>query len=69
MATSIVLFFSQDYYNSRQNIMILFRKYLADIRSEAWLNLFWEYINGKLFAVILFILSVQSLSRAIVPSP
>ncbi len=24
---------------------------MADIRSEAWLNLFWEYINGKLFAV------------------
>jgi hypothetical protein len=23
----------------------------SDIRSEAWLNLFWEYIHGKLFAV------------------
>jgi len=22
-----------------------------DIRSEAWLNLFWEYLNRKLFAV------------------
>jgi hypothetical protein len=26
-------------------------EYLDDIRSEAWLNLFWEYIKGKLFAV------------------
>jgi hypothetical protein len=24
---------------------------IVDIGSEAWLNLFWEYINGKLFAV------------------
>jgi hypothetical protein len=23
----------------------------VDIRSEAWLNLLWEYINGKNFAV------------------
>jgi hypothetical protein len=49
-------------YASLQNIIIpgrilhiiLFWKYLADIkklRSEAWLNLFWEYVNGKLFAV------------------
>jgi hypothetical protein len=30
-----------------QNIIILFWKYLV----EAWLNLFWEFINGKLFAV------------------
>ncbi len=30
---------------------ILFWKYLVDMRSETWLNLFWEYINGKLFAV------------------
>jgi len=36
---------------SRENIMYLFWKYLVDLRSEAWLNLFWEYINGKLFAV------------------
>jgi hypothetical protein len=33
----------------RQNIIVLFWKYLVDIRSEAWLNLFWEYINGNLF--------------------
>jgi hypothetical protein len=26
-------------------------KYLVNIRSETWLKLFWEYINGKLFAV------------------
>jgi hypothetical protein len=32
-----------------KNFIILFWKYLVDIRSEAWLNLCWEYI--KLFAV------------------
>jgi hypothetical protein len=31
--------------------MILFWKYLDDIISKAWQNLFWEHINGKLFAV------------------
>jgi hypothetical protein len=41
--------------NSRQNITILFWKYLVDIRSEAWLNLFGEYINRKLFAVWLML--------------
>jgi hypothetical protein len=25
--------------------------YLVDTRSEAWLNIFWEYRNVKLFAV------------------
>jgi hypothetical protein len=45
-----VLYFSTEYYNSR--LIILIWKYLLDIRSEAWLNLFWEYINGKLFAVL-----------------
>ncbi len=34
---------------SQQNIIIF--DYLVDIRSEAWLNLFGEYIHGKLFAV------------------
>ncbi len=48
----ILLHFSPEYYNSRQNIIILFWKYLVDIRSEAWLNLFWEYINWKFFAVL-----------------
>jgi len=42
-----------EYHNSRQNILILFWKYLVNNRSEAWLNLFWENINGKLFAVLL----------------
>ncbi len=46
-----VLCSSTEYSNSRQNIIIVFWKYLVDIRSEAWLNLFWEYLNGKLFAV------------------
>jgi hypothetical protein len=26
-------------------------KILLILEGEAWLNLFWEYINGKLFAV------------------
>jgi hypothetical protein len=39
------------YNNSRQNIIILVWKYLVNIRCEAWLNLFWEYTNGKLFAL------------------
>jgi hypothetical protein len=47
----LVMYFSTDYYDSRQNIIILFCKYLADLRSVAWQNLFWEFINGKLFAV------------------
>jgi hypothetical protein len=46
----LLLYFSTEYRNSRQIILILFWKYLVDIRSEARLNLFWEYINGKLFA-------------------
>jgi hypothetical protein len=32
--------FSTEYSISRQNITILFWKYLVDIRSEAWLNIF-----------------------------
>jgi hypothetical protein len=40
-----------EYHNSRENKKILCWKYLVDIRTEAWLNLFHEYINGKLFAV------------------
>ncbi len=52
--------FSLEYHNSRKNIIILFLKYLADIiRSEAWLNLFWEYINGKLFAMREFLYPFQ----------
>jgi hypothetical protein len=46
----LLLYFSTEYLNSRQNIIILYWKYFADIRSEAWLNLGWEYKNGKLFA-------------------
>jgi hypothetical protein len=45
------LYFAPEFNYSRQNIIILFWKYLVDFRSEAWLNLFWEYINGKLFTV------------------
>jgi hypothetical protein len=47
----LVRYFSPEYNDSKQNIIILFGKYLVDIRREAWLNLLWEYINGKLFAV------------------
>jgi hypothetical protein len=50
-ASSTVLYFSPEFHNSMENIIILFWKYLVDIRSEAWLNLFWENINGKFFAV------------------
>jgi hypothetical protein len=32
--------------------MTPFWNYLADIRTEAWLNLYREYVNGKLFAVL-----------------
>jgi len=45
------LYFAPEFNNSRQNIIILFWKYLVDFRSEAWLHLFWEYINGKFFTV------------------
>ncbi len=38
MTASIVLYFSTEYHNSRQNIIKW--KYFVDIRSEAWLNLF-----------------------------
>ncbi len=45
------LYFSAEYHNWRRNIIILFWKYLVDISSEAWQNLFWEHINVKLFAL------------------
>ncbi len=45
---SIVLYFSSECHNSRQNVVVLFRKYFVDIRSEAWLILFGEYINRKI---------------------
>jgi hypothetical protein len=32
----------------------MFWNYLVSIRSEACLNLFWEYLNGKLFTVLLY---------------
>jgi hypothetical protein len=38
----LVLYFSPEYHYSRQNTIIL-------VCSEQWLNLFCEYINGKLF--------------------
>jgi hypothetical protein len=54
MAASVVLYCSKEYHNYRQHIIIQFWKYFVDIRSEVWLNLFWEYICGKLFAIHLF---------------
>jgi hypothetical protein len=50
-ASGTVLLYRIQYYDSRQNIIIMFWKYLIDIRSEAWLILFWEYINANLFAL------------------
>ncbi len=51
MVASILLYFSRNIIISEKKFIILFWKSLVEIRSEAWLNLFWEYINGKLFAV------------------
>jgi hypothetical protein len=51
MAASVVLYFSPRYINPRQNIIILFWKYLVDTGSEAWLNLVGKCVNGKLFVV------------------
>jgi hypothetical protein len=39
-----VLYSSEEHHNFRQKIIILFRKYFVDIRSEAWL-IFWGGIN------------------------
>jgi hypothetical protein len=36
----------QNRQTERKNFINLFWKYLVDIRSEAWLYLFWKYING-----------------------
>jgi hypothetical protein len=59
MAATIVLYFPSEYHNSRQSIIILFQKYLVDIKSEeAWLHLIWEYINRKIVAVQAHTLSV-----------
>ncbi len=48
-----VLYFSAEYHNFRQKIIILFWKYFVDIRSEAWLNLFFRNteMENCLFAV------------------
>ncbi len=43
-----VMNFSTEYSISRQNITILFWKYLVDIRSEAWLNIFFGNKAQKL---------------------
>jgi len=50
-----------EYHNSRQSIIILVWQYLVDIGSEAWLNIFREYINGKLFAVLYVKIRLASL--------
>ncbi len=50
---TVVLHVSSEYHNSRQNIIIMFWKYLVDISREALLKLFWEHINEKLFAVFM----------------
>jgi hypothetical protein len=38
-----VLYFCTEYHNSRKNILILFWKYVVDIRSAGQLNLFGKY--------------------------
>jgi hypothetical protein len=43
-----VLYYSTDYQNSRQNIIILFWIYLVDIGSKTKLNLFWELHKWKI---------------------
>ena len=50
-ASTAVLYYSTEYHNSRQNIIVLFWKYLVAFRSKAGQNIFREYINLKLFAV------------------
>jgi hypothetical protein len=59
-----VMYFSTKNHTvySRQNITIQFWKYLVDSRSEAWLNIFWEHINGKVFAVYIDFFPLSFLS-------
>jgi hypothetical protein len=47
----LVLYFNSGYHNSRHCNSVL--EIFVDIRSEAWLNIFWEYINGKCLQCIL----------------
>jgi hypothetical protein len=42
VAASTPVYFFAEYHYSRQNLIILFWNYLADIRNDAWLNLFWK---------------------------
>jgi hypothetical protein len=51
MVAPFLLYFSRKIIIPEQKFIILLCKCLVEISSEAWLNLFWEYINGKLFAV------------------
>jgi hypothetical protein len=39
----VIMYFATEDHYSRQDITILFWKYLVDIKSEVCLNLFWEY--------------------------
>jgi hypothetical protein len=46
-----VLYFSTEYQKFRQNIIIMFWKYVVDIRSKAWPNLFlgihkWKNVDS-----------------------
>jgi hypothetical protein len=45
---NLALYYST-YHNSRQNVIF---------RSKAWINVCWEYRNGKLFAYNAFLFSV-----------
>jgi hypothetical protein len=56
-ASTVVLYFSTEYHNFRQNIIIPFHKYLVNIGIEAGKKIFLEYINGNYFAVHLRFIS------------
>jgi hypothetical protein len=64
----LVLDFCTEYHNLETEIITLFWKYFVDSRREAWLNIFWEYINGKLFAVWPDNRTVQKYTSTITPS-
>jgi hypothetical protein len=45
-----LLYFSTEYHNFKQNLIIMFRKYLylVDVWSDVWLNLFWGKFKWKI---------------------
>ncbi len=47
----LILYFLTEYQSSKQNIIILIANVQLIFGNEAQLNIFWEYMNRKLFAV------------------